>query len=133
MGAQRWACSERSICINFLDRIKSNLMSFLVEPILYCLYLSNSHHDRPLLILGEIELFQLFYEVVFDVVFRSLEVVGVWSRSRAFYFVDATTSYALYSHSHLLNFAPHLHFLGMRSIHSNFGGGWRAQYQHSSS
>ena len=104
-----------------------------MEPTLYCLYLSNSHHDRPLLILGEIELFQLFYEVVFDVVFRSLEVVGVWSRSRAFYVVDATISYALYSHSHFFKFCTTLTFLGMRSIHSNFGGGWRAQYQHSSS
>ena len=61
MGAQRWACSGSAIRENILNRIKANFNEFsLVEPIPYCLYLSNSYRDRPLLIFGEIKAFQLF-------------------------------------------------------------------------
>ena len=88
-----------------------------METIPYSLYLSNSHRDHPLLILGKIEAFQLVPDVVFKIVFGSFDVMSVWSRSRAVYVVDATTFHAYVFHSYTcLNFAPRSHFLGMGSI-----------------
>ena len=48
-----------------------------MEPIPYCLCRSNSYPDSPIVSLSEIGSFQLSFETVFDVVFRSLEVVSV--------------------------------------------------------
>ena len=48
-----------------------------METIPYSLYLSNSHRDRPLLILGKIEAFQLVSDVIFKIVFGSFDVMSV--------------------------------------------------------
>ena len=77
MEAQCWACSGNAIGVNILDRIKSFDEFFLVEPLPYFLYMSNSYRDHFLVTLGVITAFQLFFEVVFNVVFISLEVVSV--------------------------------------------------------
>ena len=45
------------------------------EPTPYSLYQSNSHHDQPSLILGEIESLQLFSDAVFQVVFGFWDIV----------------------------------------------------------
>ena len=39
----------------------------------------------------------------------------------------------VFSYPHLFKFRSTLTFLGMGAVHSSFGGGWRVQYQHSSS
>ena len=105
-----------------------------MEIIPYSLYLTSSHHDQPLLILGEIESLQLFSDVEFHVVFGFWAVVGVRPILQLFYFVEETTALAyVITLAHIFKCTTTCTFLRMASIHVNFGRGLKAQYQHCSS
>ena len=105
-----------------------------MEAIPYSLYLSNSHHDQSLLILGEIESLQFFPDVVVHVVFGFWDIVSVRPGLRMFFLVDETAALAyVFIPAHLFNVPLHAYFLGMGLTHFNFEGEWRAEYQHCSS
>ena len=112
MGAHCWDCSARPIRVNILDRMEIQFDEFsLVEFISYSLYLSNSHHDQPLLIFGKIKSLQLFPDVVFHVVFGFWDIVSVRPSLRLFYLVDETKALAYdFTLAHIFKFTTTCHF-----------------------